>query len=34
MGKDRKWTVVQGRKHPEDEILLYYNNPVSFEDSL
>lgn len=32
MGKDRKWTVVQGKKHPEDKILLYYNNPVSFED--
>ena len=28
----KKWNKVKGRKHPEDEILLYYDNPVSFED--
>jgi hypothetical protein len=28
----KKWDKVKGRKHPEDEILLYYGKVVSFED--
>lgn len=28
----KKWVLVKGKKHPKDEILLYYNKPVSFED--
>tara|TARA_R110002051_G_scaffold245832_1_gene305495 strand:+ start:163 stop:414 length:252 start_codon:yes stop_codon:yes gene_type:complete len=28
----KKWKLVKGKKHPKDEILLYYNKPVSFED--
>ena len=27
-----KFKYVQGNKSPDDKILLYYNNPVTFED--
>jgi len=32
MSSIKKWERIKGKKHPKDEILLYYNNPVSFED--
>ncbi len=28
----KKWKIIKGKKHPKDKILLYYNNPVTFED--
>tara|TARA_Y100000592_G_scaffold19636_2_gene30101 strand:- start:4454 stop:4714 length:261 start_codon:yes stop_codon:yes gene_type:complete len=28
----KKFKAVKGRKHPKDNLLLYYGNPVEFKD--